>query len=164
MTGHLHTAEVLWSLEGDLEKGRYSRAHVWRFDGGAEVAASASPSVVPLPWSSPAGVDPEEAFLAAVSSCHMLTFIDIARRKGVKVLRYEDHAEGLMEVIDPDSHPKRMGITRVTLNPVLTLAGAIPPDPALMVELHEEAHALCFIANSVSCEIVVAAHPVVMAG
>lgn len=156
MAGHLHTAEVRWTLEGELDKGRYSRAHVWRFDGGVEVAASASPSVVPLPLSREDAVDPEEAFIAAVSSCHMLTFLDLARREGVRVVAYEDKAEAEMAVIDAESRPKRHAIIRVTLNPVLTLSGSEPPSTALLRDLHHRAHELCFIANSVSCEIVVA--------
>lgn len=162
MAGHVYTAEVLWSLEGELDKGRYSRGHLWRFDGGVEVPASAAPSVVPLPHSVEAAVDPEEAFIAAISSCHMLTFIDIARRKGVRVVRYEDRAEALMEVIDSARRPRRMGITRVTLNPRLTLV--VEAAPELLRALHEEAHELCFIANSVRCEIVVETLPVTIAG
>ncbi|WP_417693444.1 OsmC family protein [Roseibium sp.] len=164
MADHLYTAEVSWKLEGELDKGRYSRAHVWRFDGGIEVPASASPSVVPLPHSVETAVDPEEAFIAAISSCHMLTFLDIARRKGVRVVAYQDAAEALMQVIDADSHPKRMGVTRVTLNPVLTVEGSDAPDAALLSRLHAQAHDLCFIANSVKCDIVVADHPVKLAG
>ncbi|WP_041375608.1 OsmC family protein [Polymorphum gilvum] len=156
MAGHLYTAEVVWSLKGELDKGRYSRGHLWRFDGGIEVPASASPSVVPLPHSVAAAVDPEEAFVAAVSSCHMLTFIDIARREGVRVVAYEDRAEALMERIAP----KRMAITKVTLRPALTLQADAAPDPALLEALHEKAHELCFIANSVKCDIAVEAAPV----
>lgn len=160
MAGHVYTAEVVWSLDGELDKGRYSRGHLWRFDGGIEVPASASPSVVPLPHSAVEAVDPEEAFVAAVSSCHMLTFIDIARREGVRVVAYEDKAEALMERIAP----KRMGITKVTLRPALTLQAEAVPDPALLEDLHEKAHELCFIANSVKCEIEIVPMPVRLAG
>lgn len=164
MTGHLYSAEVVWTLDGELDKGRYSRAHVWRFDSGQEVAASASPAVVPQPWSTENAIDPEEAFIAAVSSCHMLTFIDIARCKGVRVTAYTDRAEAEMDVIDAESRPKRMGITKVTLNPILTVEGNEVPDVALLNELHHQAHELCFIANSVKAQIVVAEHPVTLAG
>ncbi len=163
MAGHVHTADVSWKLEGSLDRGKYSRLHSWRFDGGVDVPASASPSVVPLPWSSETAVDPEEAFIAAISSCHMLTFIDIARREGVRVVAYEDSAEGLLEAVSGEASPRRMGITRVMLRPRLTLEGDTIPDASVLQALHETAHELCFIANSVACEIVVEAQPVTMA-
>lgn len=149
MAGHRYTAEVSWKSVGDYEANAYSREHVWRFDGGIEVPASASPTVVPLPYSSAEAVDPEEALVAAISSCHMLTFIDLARRGHVHVVAYEDKAEGIMERIARG----RMAITKVILKPRLTLAAAELPDPTWLDALHEKAHELCFIANSVKCEI-----------
>src|SRR5688572_18685483 len=99
---HEYRATILWRREGEsgeFAKGRYSRAHEWRFDGGVTVAGSASLAVVPLPFAREDAVDPEEAFIAALSSCHMLTFIDLARRAGIVVDSYEDDAVGEMERI-----------------------------------------------------------------
>jgi len=149
MSRHRYTADVSWKSVGDYAANAYSRAHVWRFDGGIEVPASASPTIVPLPHSSAEAVDPEEALVAAISSCHMLTFIDLARRDHVHVMSYDDKAEGVMERIARG----RMAITKVILQPRLTLAAGEMPDPAWFDALHERAHELCFIANSVKCEI-----------
>src|SRR6266446_8417137 len=92
-----HKATIRWSRTGpDFLHGKYSREHSWTFDGGATVPASPSPSVVPAPWSNAANVDPEEAFVASISSCHMLTFLHLARLDGVTVARYEDEATGTM--------------------------------------------------------------------
>jgi organic hydroperoxide reductase OsmC/OhrA len=147
---HEYRATVSWRLQqgDDYAKGRYSRGHEWRFDGGVTVPASSSPGVVPLPFSREDAVDPEEAFIAAISSCHMLTFIDLARRDGVGVLSYEDEAVGVMERVGR----QRMAITRVTLRPRIKFDGA-PPPAAKLDELHDRAHELCFIANSVKTEI-----------
>lgn len=150
MAGHEYTATISWRREGDEDfaKGRYGRGHVWRFDGGIEVPASASPSVVPAPWSREDAVDPEEAYIAALSSCHMLTFLDLARRAGAIVESYEDIAIGTMERIAPG----RMAITRVALRPRIAWAGDAP-DQAALDDLHHKAHEACFIANSVKTEI-----------
>ena len=147
-----HDAAVEWQLDGDFESGRYSRRHVLRFDGGAEILASASPAVVPEPFSDPAGVDPEEALVASVSSCHMLWFLDLARRAGLSVTRYSDQAEGTMGRIGSG----RMALTRIVLRPVIQFAGT-PPDGEALARLHEAAHERCFIANSLTTEIVVEA-------
>ena len=146
-----HTATVRWSasLGEDYAKGQYSRAHEWRFDGGAVVRASASPHIVPAPWSDAAGVDPEEAFVASLSSCHMLFFLDFARRAGMVVASYEDEAEGVMEK-GPDG---RVRITKVTLRPRIVFDDE--PDAATLDDLHHKAHEACFIANSVTSEVVV---------
>ena len=146
-----HTATVRWSASPgeDFARGQYSRAHEWRFDGGAVVPASASPHVVPAPWSDAAGVDPEEAFVASLSSCHMLFFLDFARRAGVVVTSYEDEAEGVME----KGSDGRTRITKVTLRP--RIAFGETPDPAILDDLHHKAHEACFIANSVTAEVVV---------
>jgi organic hydroperoxide reductase OsmC/OhrA len=150
MAGHDYTATVAWRREDgeDFAKGRYSRGHVWRFDGGIEVPASASPSVVPAPWSRDDAVDPEEAYIAALSSCHMLTFLDLARRAGIVVESYEDEAIGTMERVAPG----RMAITRVVLRPRIAYA-TDAPDQATLDDLHHKAHDACFIANSVKTEI-----------
>jgi organic hydroperoxide reductase OsmC/OhrA len=153
MGGHEYRATIVWRRDGgDFSKGRYSRAHEWRFDGGVSVPASASPGVVPAPYSREDAVDPEEAFIAALSSCHMLTFVDMARRAGVAVESYEDEAVGIMERIAQG----KMAITRVTLRPRIVFGGAAP-DQAKLDELHDKAHEACFIANSVTTEIVVEA-------
>jgi organic hydroperoxide reductase OsmC/OhrA len=150
---HEYRAAMSWRRDdGDFAKGRYSRAHEWRFDGGVTVPASASPGVVPLPYSREDAVDPEEAFVAAISSCHMLTFIDLARRAGVTTESYEDEAVGTMERIGPG----KMAITKVVLKPRIVLAGSVPEQQKLD-ELHHQAHEACFIANSVKTEITVEA-------
>ena len=147
-----HTATVRWSATPaeEFAKGKYSRAHAWRFDGGAVVAASASPTIVPAPWSDAAAVDPEEAFIASLASCHMLFFLDFARRAGLVVSTYEDVAEGVMA----KGEDGRVRITRVTLRPRIQFGGAAP-DAAGLDALHHQAHEACFIANSVSCEVVI---------
>ncbi|HVF36798.1 MAG TPA: OsmC family protein, partial [Sphingomicrobium sp.] len=119
-----YTATIRWSASPgeDYAKGQYSRAHSWSFDGGATVPASASPHIVPAPWSDAAGVDPEEAFVASLASCHMLFFLDFARRAGVVVTRYEDEAEGVME----KGTDGKVRITRVTLRPRIMFDGEAP--------------------------------------
>ena len=146
-----HTATVRWSASPgeDFAKGQYSRVHEWRFDGGATVNASASPQIVPAPWSDAAGVDPEEAFVASLSSCDMLFFLDFARRAGVVVTSYEDEAEGVME----KGSDGRVRISKVTLRPRIEFGEM--PDQATLDDLHHKAHEACFIANSVTSEVVV---------
>jgi organic hydroperoxide reductase OsmC/OhrA len=144
-----YTATVRWSRSGAAyTDGRYSRAHQWAFDGGAVVPASSSPHVVPLPMSDPSGVDPEESFVASLSSCHMLFFLDFARRAGFVVDSYVDAAEGVME----KDGEGRMAMTRVTLRPVVEWSGE-GPDAAAVAELHHKAHEACFIANSVKTDV-----------
>jgi organic hydroperoxide reductase OsmC/OhrA len=125
---------------------RYSRAHRWHFDGGLDVPASSSPLSVPVPLSDPAAVDPEEALVAAASSCHMLFFLSLAAARGYVVDRYEDHAVGLLE---------GAAITRIELDPAIAFGGERQPDRAALAELHHEAHARCYIANSLKGDIVV---------
>jgi organic hydroperoxide reductase OsmC/OhrA len=157
MADHLYKATVEWRRgEGDFAKGRYSRAHVWRFDGGIEVAASASPLVVPLPYSVETAVDPEEAFVASISSCHMLTFVDLARRAGFTVDSYADTAEGIMSRLDAG----RWWISKVTLRPYIVFAGGKRPTPAELDDLHHKAHDTCFIASSVKTDIAVEPLPI----
>ena len=147
---HRHTAEVEWRRGGAaFTDGRYSRRHEWRFDGGAVVAASASPLVVPVPLSDPAAVDPEEAFVASLASCHMLWFLSLAARRGWVVERYVDRAEGVLE---RDAGGK-LAMTVVTLRPAVTFGGAGGPAAEELAALHEAAHAECFIANSVKTEV-----------
>ena len=145
---HEYTAKIRWTCDGDFRKGRYSRAHAWHFDGGAVVPGSSSPLSVPLPFSDEAAVDPEEAFVAAVSSCHMLWFLDLARRAGLAVASYTDKAVARMEGTPNPS------ITRVDLYPIIEWDGAAP-DAKALASLHHEAHEKCFIANSIKSEVVV---------
>ena len=147
-----YTATIRWSRsgDGDFTKGQYSRSHEWAFDGGHVMKASASPHVVPAPWSDPEGVDPEEAFVASLSSCHMLFFLDFARRAGFVVDQYLDEAEGVLEK-RPDG---KMWMSRVTLHPRVTWGGT-PPDATAIADLHHRAHEACFIANSVTTPVTV---------
>jgi organic hydroperoxide reductase OsmC/OhrA len=155
MAGHYYTAQVEWACDGDYAANAYSRGHIWRFDGGLEIPASASPTVVPLPHSIEAAVDPEEAFVAAISSCHMLWFLDLARRANFDVVSYRDNAKGEMSRVARG----KMAITKVTLHPEVTLKAAEAPDPTWITDLHEKAHEVCFIANSVKSEIEVQPEP-----
>ena len=147
-----YTATIRWirTGDGDFTKGQYSRAHQWAFDGGALVPASASPHIVPAPWSNEAGVDPEEAFIASLASCHMLFFVDFARRAGFVLDDYIDEAEGVLE----QRADGKLAMTRVTLRPRLTWNGDAP-DAAAIADLHHRAHEACFIANSVTTEVTV---------
>lgn len=128
---------------------RYSRGHRWLFDGGVEVQASASPSVVPLPLSVAAAVDPEEAFVASLSSCHMLMFLSIAARRGFVVDSYRDEAVGLLA---KDSSGK-LAMTQVTLRPNVTFGGEKRPSAEELAEMHHESHEQCFIASSVKTDV-----------
>ena len=147
-----HYATIRWfaSPGEDFARGQYSRGHSWNFDGLTNVAASASPHIVPAPWSNAAAVDPEEAFVASAASCHMLFFLDFARRAGVVVTSYEDEAEGLME----KGSDGKTRITRVTLRPRI-LYGDVAPTQEMLDDLHHKAHEACFIANSITSEIVI---------
>lgn len=141
-----HSANISWRRDGaTFTDNRYSRAHVWRFDGGTEVPASSSPAVVPVPLSDPRGVDPEEAFVASLSSCHMLWFLSIAAQRGFCVDAYDDAAEGSM---GPDADG-RMAMLEVTLRPSVRFSGTRQPTPEQLDGLHHAAHTQCFIANSV---------------
>jgi organic hydroperoxide reductase OsmC/OhrA len=151
-----HSATVRWRADNaEFARGRYSRVHEWRFDGGAVVAASASPAVVRAPWSDPAGVDPEEAFVAAIASCHMLWFLSLAAERGFIVESYDDEAVGTMGKI-ANGHD---AITDVVLRPRIMFAGDPKPGADDIAALHESAHEHCFIANSVRSTIRVEARP-----
>ncbi|MEP6621917.1 MAG: OsmC family protein [bacterium] len=145
-----HTATVSWSRNGALfSDNRYSRGHEWTFDGGTVVPASSSPHVVRLPMSVAAAVDPEEAFVASLSSCHMLWFLDIASRHGFVVESYVDVAEGEMT----KNAQGRLAMTRVTLKPSVAFAGDTRPSAEAHAALHHEAHEECYIANSVTTDV-----------
>ncbi len=156
MARHSYYAEIQWERQGDFANNTYSRGHRWRFDGGIDVPASASPTVVPLPHSVEAAVDPEEAFVAALSSCHMLWFLDLARQAGLTVEAYEDKAEAKMGWVSRG----KMAITKVTLAPTVKLSGSMPEE-GVLDRLHHEAHEKCFIANSVTCDVLCEPEPVV---
>lgn len=147
-----HVATIDWSGKPgeDFAAGHYSRAHDVIFDGGVSLPGSASPSVVKAPWSVEAAADPEEMLIAALSSCHMLTFLDKARRAGFVVTRYRDEAEGVMRKT-PEG---RIAVTKVALRPRITFEGRQPTGEELDA-LHHAAHDECFIANSVKTEVVV---------
>ena len=145
-----HKATVIWQRgEQIFTDNRYSRAHTWAFDGGLEVQASASPHVVPLPHSNAAAVDPEEAFIAALSSCHMLWFLSVVAQGGFRIDSYTDAATGVLE----KDASGRTAITRVTLRPLAVFSGLRLPTQTEVGGMHHQAHAECFIANSVKTEI-----------
>jgi organic hydroperoxide reductase OsmC/OhrA len=147
---HRYTATTTWARDGapftDL---RYSRAHRWKFDGGVDLLGSASPLHVRVPFSDPAGVDPEEAFVASISSCHLLSFLYVAAKRGVVVESYVDDAEGVMS----ENAEGRLAVTRVVLRPRVTYA--TPPDASEEAAMHHQAHDDCYIANSVRTEVLV---------
>ena len=145
-----HGAQVVWQSDGQFVSGRYSRRHQIRFDGGAVLAGSSSPEMVPAPMSDPAAADPEEMLVAAVASCHMLWFLDLARRAGFEIASYDDKAEGEMG----RNAAGKTAITRVTLRPDVAFSGR-RPDPDELAHLHHEAHERCFIANSLNSEVLV---------
>jgi organic hydroperoxide reductase OsmC/OhrA len=143
-------AKVIWERSDQhFLDNRYSRAHRWRFDGGAEVPGSSSPHVVPVPMSDPNAVDPEEAFVASLSSCHMLWFLSLAAQRGFRIDRYADDAEGVMA---KNAQGKR-AVTRVTLRPAVEFSGEKIPTRDEVEALHHKAHEECFIANSVKTEV-----------
>ena len=152
MSDHLHRAIIHWEQPAlDFFKGQYSREHTWTFDGGAVISASAAPAVVPAPWSNPAFVDPEEALVASLSSCHMLVFLYLASRRGFQVASYHDEATGIMG----KNEKGFQWVAKVALHPEIRYAGEKNPAPEEEEALHHAAHEQCFIANSVKTEITV---------
>ncbi len=145
-----YTATIRWT-RGDARftDNRYSRRHAWQFDGGVEVPGSSSPHSVPVPYSSAEAVDPEEAFVASISSCHMLWFLSIAAKRGHCVDAYVDAAEGVLE----KNGDGQMAMTEVVLRPRATFHGTAPPSPAELAAMHDEAHHACYIANSIRTAI-----------
>jgi organic hydroperoxide reductase OsmC/OhrA len=144
-----YTADVEWTLKDgeDFLKGRYSRGHTVSFDGGTTIPASASPHVVGK-WAVEAAVDPEEMLVAALSNCHMLSFLHVARLAGFAIAAYYDHAEGQMGEIAPG----RQAVTKVVLHPRIEWTGSTPEKEKLE-HMHHEAHEMCFIANSVTTRV-----------
>jgi len=146
-----HQAHIRWARQ-ESEKfvdSRYSRAHQWEFDGGVKVPASSAVSSVPLPYSKPENVDPEEALVAAISSCHMLSFLYVVAKEGFVVDAYDDLAIGTMARNDQG----RLAVTTVRLAPRIEFSGTRAPTQADVDRLHHRAHEECFIANSVRTEI-----------
>jgi organic hydroperoxide reductase OsmC/OhrA len=149
-----YKATINWKCTSEeFLKGKYSREHTWTFDGGFSMPASSSPSVVPSPYSNPAHVDPEEAFVASLSSCHMLTFLYLASKQGFQIDSYEDAAVGAMTK-NENGVP---WVSLVSLDPRIVYSGEKRPTPADEQHLHHLAHEQCYIANSVKTEIVVKA-------
>jgi organic hydroperoxide reductase OsmC/OhrA len=149
---HEYTAHLSWTRAPDerFVDNRYSRRHALSFDGGAEIAGSSSPLSVPLPMSDASAVDPEEMFVASISSCHMLWFLGLAAKRKFCVDRYADAAVGVME----KNAEGRVAVTRVTLRPEAVFSGESMPSETDIESLHHEAHESCYIANSVKTEVV----------
>ena len=146
-----HSSTIVWQRVDNaaFTDHRYSRRHSWHFDGGAVVPGSSSPHVVPRPYSDATAVDPEEAFVASLSSCHMLWFLDIAARAGWVVDSYRDEATGTLA----RNAEGQQAMTRVVLRPAVQFAPGKGPTVAEIHALHHQAHASCFIANSVKTEV-----------
>ena len=143
-------AEVLWQRgEQDFLGNRYSRRHLLRFDGGLEIAASSSPHVVPMPMSDETALDPEEAFVASLASCHMLWFLSIAAKRRFCIDDYHDNASGLMQ----SNAAGKLFISKVTLRPAVEFSGTRRPTREQIEQMHHQAHEECFIANSVRSEV-----------
>jgi organic hydroperoxide reductase OsmC/OhrA len=148
----LYAATLIWK-RGDqpFTDKRYSRVHLWQFDGGVTVPASSSPLTVPLPLSSAVAVDPEEAFVAALASCHMLWFLALAAKRGFRIDLYTDNPEGIMD----KNADGKTAITRVTLHPEAIFSGDPAPSRADIEQMHNDAHDRCFIANSIRSEVAI---------
>lgn len=145
-----YTAQISWQRGSAVfTDNRYSRAHTWRFDGGVEVPASSSPHSVRVPLSVEAAVDPEEAFVASLSSCHMLWFLSIAAGDRFRVDSYEDNASGILE----KNADGKLAMTRVTLRPLVKFSGDRIPSREELEKLHHRAHDECFIATSVKTDV-----------
>ncbi len=145
-----HKSVVVWTRDGAVfVDNRYSRGHRWLFDGGVEVPASSSPHVVPLPLSLTAAVDPEEAFVASLSSCHMLWFLSISAGRRFVVESYRDEAVGVMA----QDGSGGLAMTRVTLRPEVQFGGDRRPTADELAAMHHEAHDRCYIARSVKSEV-----------
>jgi organic hydroperoxide reductase OsmC/OhrA len=151
----LYRADIAWSLQPgeDFIAGRYSRGHAIAFGGGLQASGTASPHVVGPRWSVAGAVDPEEMLVGAISTCHMLSYLHVAREAGLVASSYRDAAEGMLS----ENAEGRMAVTRVTLRPQIEYLGRSPTADAAK-HLHHAAHELCFIANSVKTEVVVEAY------
>jgi organic hydroperoxide reductase OsmC/OhrA len=149
---HKYEARIAWQRgEAVFTDNRYSRGHEWSFDGGITVPASSSPLTVKMPYSVAHAVDPEEALVAATSSCHMLWFLSLAAKRGFVVDRYADEAFGVMK----ENEDGKLAFARITLRPRIEFGGAKRPSTGELAALHHDAHDECFIANSLKCEVVI---------
>ncbi len=149
-----YQATIRWHRQDEVFiDNKYSRKHSWHFDGGAEITASASPHIVPEPYSDPEGIDPEESFVASLSSCHMLWFLSLAAKEKIRIDRYEDQAEGIMQ----KNKEGKLAITKVILKPKVTFGQDENSSQEILDKLHQQAHQRCFIAHSVKTEITVEA-------
>lgn len=147
-----YQAIIRWQHSGgDFTGNKYSRKHTWHFDEELEIPASASPHIVPKPYTDLSAIDPEEAFVASLSSCHMLWFLSLTAQEGCIVKQYEDRAEGIMQ----KNNEGKLAITEVILRPVVTFGQESNPDQHLFEKLHHTAHKRCFIAHSVKTEITI---------
>jgi organic hydroperoxide reductase OsmC/OhrA len=146
-----YSVKISWKKDLDeaFVDNKYSRAHAWTFDGGMSLPASSSPHIIPLPMSVESAVDPEEAFVASLSSCHLLWFLSIAAGKNYIVESYEDNAEGILG----KNEEGKLAMTEVTLKPEVNFGGNAVPSREQIDELHHLAHEKCFIANSVKTKI-----------
>ena len=151
-----YTAKITWKCDSPetFAKNQYTRAHTWLFDGGVVVPASSSPHAVRVPFSVEEAVDPEEALVAAASSCHMLSFLWVASKKGFIVESYEDDAVGEMTKNDAGKE----WVSKITLNPTIVWVGNAPSNEELS-EMHHAAHEGCYIANSIRSEVVIGSEP-----
>ena len=147
-----YTAKIAWKRQPQeaFTDNKYSRGHTWTFDGGAVIAASSAPSIVPAPYSVEANVDPEEAFIASLSSCHMLFFLAIAGNRGFVIDEYIDNPVGIME----KDVAGKISMTKVTLRPQVTFGGDKKPTLEKLERMHDQSHEQCFVANSVKSEVV----------
>jgi len=146
-----YTASIFWKKKEteSFTDNKYSRGHTWVFDGGVELPASASPQVVPLPMSNESAVDPEEAFVAAISSCHMLFFLSIAASSNYIIETYDDQAEGIMS----KNEHGQMVMGDIILKPKIVFSGTTIPTAEQIAELHNSAHHKCYLANSIKSTI-----------
>lgn len=146
-----YAATILWETHPHEKfiDHQYSRAHIWEFDGGISISASSSPQIVPTPYSNAENVDPEEAFIAAISSCHMLFFLDLAAQNTLKVERYVDAATGVLGKDETGN----IAMLSITLAPKITWSEGHSPNEELIAQLHHQAHTKCFLANSIKTEI-----------
>jgi organic hydroperoxide reductase OsmC/OhrA len=146
-----YTANIIWKKKEteSFKDKKYSRGHTWVFDGGLELPASASPQVVPLPMSIESAVDPEEAFVAAISSCHMLFFLSIAANSNYIIETYDDQAEGIMS----KNEHGQMVMGDIILKPKIVFSGTTIPSAEQIAELHNSAHHKCYLANSIKSTI-----------
>lgn len=147
-----YKAEVVWQRGNQLfTDNRYSRGHEWKFDGGFSVPASSAPGSVPLPMSVAENVDPEEALVAALASCHMLFFLSFAQKQGLIIDHYQDHATGFME----KNERGRLYIARIELRPATRFSGEKMPTKEQIDALHHLSHEHCYIANSLRADVTI---------